>query len=205
MQEYLNRGDSYLVNLTFPTKVSFNGNFKDLFHNSQSQFKVLFKDQFVSYSPEFFINQREYHLFVPDKRDNLNGNSKCRTTRLRQPTKIARHATIVGLIQNDLSSYAREVRVNRFRYVEQIKVQGESLLQVSSEIEGKLMDDWGPSLGNFLWHMLLAGSISGAPKLKTLEIIQSVEVDSRGCYTRVSVCLNGQNPDSAVAISFLEK
>ena len=45
----------------------------------------------------------------------------------------------------------------------------------------------------------------GLLNLKLLEIIQSVEVDSRGCYTRVSVCLNGQNPDSAVAISFLEK
>ena len=53
--------------------------------------------------------------------------------------------------------------------------------------------------------MLPAGSISGAPKPKTLEIIRSVEADFRGYYTGVYGYFDGQNLDSAVAIRFLEK
>ena len=55
VQVHLNRGDSYLAILTFPTPVPFNGNLKDLFHNAQSRCKVLVKDQFVSYYPECFV------------------------------------------------------------------------------------------------------------------------------------------------------
>ena len=206
VQEHLNRGDSYLVNLTFPTEVSFDGNLKDLFHNAQSQYKVLFKDQFVSYSPECFVKIKGNTIYsypmkgtistaIPNAEQHVLGN----------PKEIAEHATIVDLIRNDLSFYASEVRVNRFRYLEQINVNPESLLQVSSEIEGTLKNDWKVNLGNLLWDMLPAGSISGAPKPKTLEIIRSVEADSRGYYTGVYGYFDGQNLDSAVAIRFLEK
>ena len=206
VQVHLNRGDSYLVNLTFPTPVSFNGNLKDLFYNAQSRYKVLFKDQFVSYSPECFVNIKGNTIYSHPMKGTISTaipNAEQRV--LGNPKEIAEHATIVDLIRNDLSFYASKVRVNRFRYIEQIKVQAESLLQVSSEIEGTLKDDWRANLGNLLCDMLPAGSISGAPKPKTLEIIRSVEADSRGYYTGVYGYFDGQNLDSAVAIRFLER
>ena len=126
-------------------------------------------------------------------------------TILGNPKEIAEHATIVDLIRNGLSSYAKQVRVNRFRYVDQISSNDSNLLQVSSEIEGTLNENWQGNLGNLIWDMLPAGSISGAPKPKTLEIIRSVEADSRGYYTGVYGYFDGQNLDSAVAIRFLEK
>ena len=52
--------------------------------------------------------------------------------------------------------------------------------------------------------MLPAGSISGAPKPKTLEIIRSVEDGKRGYYTGVYGFFDGTNLDSAVAIRFIE-
>ena len=55
VQVHVNRGDSYLVNLTFPTEVSFDGDLKTIFYNSRSPYKLFFKDQFVSYSPECFF------------------------------------------------------------------------------------------------------------------------------------------------------
>jgi len=206
VKEHLNRGDSYLVNLTFPTPVSYDANLKNLFYNAQSPYKLYFKNQFVSYSPECFVKINGNSIYsypmkgtistaIPNAKQRLMGN----------PKEIAEHATIVDLIRNDLSVYAQEVRVNRYRYVEQIKVQDDSLLQVSSEIEGTLKSGWKKKLGQLLWDMLPAGSISGAPKTKTLAIIRSVEADPRGYYTGVYGYFDGQNLDSAVAIRFLER
>ena len=171
VKEHLNRGDSYLVNLTFPTPVCYEGNLKDLFYNAQSPYKLYFKDQFVSYSPECFVKINGDSIYsypmkgtistaIPNAEQRLLGN----------PKEIAEHATIVDLIRNDLSVYAQEVKVKRYRYVEQIKVQDDSLLQVSSEIEGILKSGWKKKLGQLLWDILPAGSISGAPKTKTLAI-----------------------------------
>ena len=206
VQEHLNRGDSYLVNLTFPTPVSYDGNLKNLFYNAQSRYKLYFKNQFVSYSPECFVKINGDSIYsypmkgtistaIPNAEQRLLGN----------PKEIAEHATIVDLIRNDLSVYAQEVKVNRYRYVDQIKVQDDNLLQVSSEIEGRFRSGWKKKLGQLLWDMLPAGSISGAPKTKTLAIIRSVEADSRGYYTGVYGYFDGQNLDSAVAIRFLER
>ena len=53
--------------------------------------------------------------------------------------------------------------------------------------------------------MLPAGSISGAPKKKTVEIITEAEGYDRGYYTGVFGCFDGENLDSAVMIRFIEK
>jgi para-aminobenzoate synthetase component 1 len=53
--------------------------------------------------------------------------------------------------------------------------------------------------------MLPAGSICGAPKAKTVSIIQDVEQDLRGYYTGIFGYFDGENLDSAVNIRYLEK
>ena len=53
--------------------------------------------------------------------------------------------------------------------------------------------------------MLPAGSICGAPKSKTVSIIQEVELDPRGYYTGIFGYFDGENLDSAVNIRYLEK
>ena len=70
---------------------------------------------------------------------------------LKNHKEIAEHATIVDLIRNDLSLYAKKVRVNRFRYLHRIVTQQEDLFQVSSEIQGELRNDWRSNLGNIIW------------------------------------------------------
>ena len=205
VQEHLKRGDSYLVNLTFPTEVVFDGNLKDLFYSSKSPYKLFFKDQFVSYSPECFVKIVSGKIYSYPMKGTISSSViNAEETILGNPKEIAEHATIVDLIRNDLSSYAKQVRVNRFRYVDQITSNDSNLLQVSSEIEGTLNENWQGNLGNLIWDMLPAGSISGAPKPKTLEIIRSVEDGKRGYYTGVYGLFDGTNLDSAVAIRFIE-
>lgn len=115
------------------------------------------------------------------------------------------HNTIVDLIRNDLSMITEKVRVTNFRYITKIKTHKNELLQVSSEITGKLPPDWKNNFGNLLLKLLPAGSVSGAPKQKTLEIIRETEGQKRGYYTGVFGIFDGESLDSAVMIRYIEK
>ena len=53
--------------------------------------------------------------------------------------------------------------------------------------------------------LLPAGSISGAPKEKTVQIIQQAEGEKRGYYTGIFGYFDGNNLESAVAIRYIEK
>lgn len=76
---------------------------------------------------------------------------------------------------------------------------------MSSEISGKLKPDFKGKIGTVLQKLLPAGSILGAPKKKTLEIILAAENYDRGYYTGVCGWFDGKNLDSCVMIRFIEK
>ena len=111
----------------------------------------------------------------------------------------------MDLIRNDLSIVAEDVTVKKYRYIDRLKTNKGELLQVSSEICGRLPHDFYSNLGEILFSLLPAGSISGAPKPKTLEIIERAEGYERGFYTGIFGWFDGQNLDSAVMIRFVEQ
>ena len=76
---------------------------------------------------------------------------------------------------------------------------------MSSEIRGRLPEHYREELGTLFFKLLPAGSITGAPKQKTVEIIREAETYERGFYTGVMGYFDGQNLDSAVMIRFLEQ
>jgi para-aminobenzoate synthetase component 1 len=119
--------------------------------------------------------------------------------------EIAEHHTIVDLLRNDLSMVADRINVNRFRYVERIHTHEGELLQVSSEITGKLPDNYQDQLGEIIFKLLPAGSVTGAPKEKTITIIREAEKSDRGYYTGVCGVFDGENLNSAVMIRFIEE
>jgi para-aminobenzoate synthetase component 1 len=100
---------------------------------------------------------------------------------------------------------AANVRVERFRYVETVSAGERDLLQVSSEIRGDLDLSWHENIGSILKTLLPAGSISGAPKIKTVEIISRVEEYERGYFTGIFGVYDGKSFDSGVMIRFIEK
>jgi para-aminobenzoate synthetase component 1 len=125
--------------------------------------------------------------------------------RLLSNTKeIAEHNTIVDLLRNDLSMIASNIKVNRFRYIETIHMHDGELLQVSSEINGTLPAGYHAKLGEIIFTLLPAGSVTGAPKEKTISIIREVEKADRGYYTGVCGVFDGKNVNSAVMIRFIE-
>ena len=60
-------------------------------------------------------------------------------------------------------------------------------------------------LGDILFSMLPAGSITGAPKKKTMQIIREAEGYERGFYTGITGYFDGDSLDSAVMIRFVEQ
>jgi para-aminobenzoate synthetase component 1 len=124
---------------------------------------------------------------------------------LNDKKEFAEHTTIVDLIRNDISMVAEKVWVEKFRYISRIHTHEGDLLQVSSEICGKLPQNYAENIGTLLFKLLPAGSICGAPKPQTLAIIKEAERYQRGFYTGVFGIFDGQNLDSSVMIRFIEK
>lgn len=200
-------GDSFLLNLTFPTKINTNLNLEQVFSLSNARYKLLFQDKFVCFSPETFVKINEEGIIssYPMKGTIDAEIPNAEQIILNDLKEKAEHNTIVDLIRNDLSQVAKKVKVSRFRYIEKIKTNQKILLQVSSEITGELPQNWIQNLGEILFKLLPAGSISGAPKHSTLNIIQNAELDERGYYTGIMAIFDGKSLDSAVMIRFIEQ
>ncbi len=119
--------------------------------------------------------------------------------------EAAEHATVVDLLRNDLSRVAEHVRVERYRYVERVITHRGPLLQTSSEIAGRLPADYSAHLGEILFRLLPAGSVTGAPKSATCRLIAEAEGYDRGWYTGIAGWSDGRTLDSAVLIRFVEQ
>ena len=78
-------------------------------------------------------------------------------------------------------------------------------MQLSSKISGELAADYENHIGDLIFKLLPAGSISGAPKKKTIEIIAEAEQYARGYYTGIFGYVDGETLDSGVMIRFIEK
>lgn len=206
VQYHLHYGDSFLLNLTMPTRVDTNYSLLDIFHSAKARYKLWLKDQFVVFSPETFVTIKEGNIRSFPMKGTMDASVPDAEKKLLESEKeLAEHYTIVDLIRNDLSLVAKNVRVERFRYIERLNTHRHTLLQMSSEIVGDLPKDYHEHLGTILSSMLPAGSITGAPKKKTVEIIRQAENYERGFYTGVMGIFDGQNLDSAVMIRFLEQ
>ena len=199
-------GNSFLANLTFPTPIVTNLTLDEIFQRSEAPYKLLVKDQFVVFSPELFIKICDGMISsYPMKGTNDATVPDAETKILNDTKETAEHQTIVDLIRNDLSLVATNVMVEQFRYINTVKTHDKTLLQVSSKITGQLPDDYREHLGEILSKLLPAGSICGAPKKKTLEIINQSEIYDRGYYTGVFGIFDGMDLQSAVMIRFIEK
>lgn len=202
----INYGNSYLVNLTFPTAITTNLSLKDIFYKSQAKYKLWFKDEFVVFSPEIFVQIKNGLLSSYPMKGTINADIPNAAGILMQNFKeIAEHHTIVDLIRNDLNLVATKTHVERFRYIDQISTNSKDLLQVSSKIVGTLNTNYHRNIGTILYKLLPAGSVSGAPKKKTLEIIRASELDKRGYYTGIMGIFDGTNLDSGVMIRYIEQ
>jgi para-aminobenzoate synthetase component I len=198
-------GNSYLTNLTFPTPIQINASLSEIFARSNARYRLLFGDQFVVFSPEIFVQIADGKIRSFPMKGTIDASiPEAETIILSDPKETAEHNTIVDLIRNDLSMVAADVQVDRFRYIEKIVTHEKTLLQVSSQISGTLPEGYHAEVGTIFKKLLPAGSVSGAPKNKTLQIIHEAENYPRGFYTGVFGYFNGSTLDSGVMIRFIQ-
>jgi len=205
VQQHVHKGDTYLLNFTQPTRVETNLSLEEIFQISKAPYKILLPNKFVCFSPEPFVKIENGQISSFPMKGTIDaGTENAEELILSDPKELAEHNTIVDLIRNDLSLVAENVQVEKFRYLERIRTNTKDLWQVSSKITGNLPENYASKIGDILFTMLPAGSISGAPKKKTVEIIRAAENYDRGYYTGVFGVFDGKNLDSCVLIRFIE-
>ncbi len=206
VQKEIKHGNSYLLNLTFKTPLQKGTTLEKIFYHSNAPYKLYVKDRFVLFSPESFIKIKGAQIYTyPMKGTMIKENENSKQELLENKKESAEHATITDLLRNDLSKVASNVKVDNYRYVEEIETPEKTILQVSSKISGTLLPEFKSNPGDIFKQLLPAGSITGAPKLKTVEIIKEVETYDREYYTGVFGYFDGENLDSAVMIRFIQK
>ena len=209
LQEEIKSGNSYLLNLTAKTKIKTTLSLDEIYENTKSRFKLRFKNQkddFVCFSPERFIKIEDNNIFTYPMKGTIDAKfPNAKEKILTNQKEMAEHTMVVDLLRNDLGIIGSNVRVEDFRYIETINAGDKELLQVSSKISANLENNWSEKIGDILTSILPAGSITGTPKKKTVEILKNIEDYDRDFYTGIFGVYDGKNLDSSVMIRFIEE
>ncbi|WP_324172322.1 aminodeoxychorismate synthase component I [Sulfurimonas sp.] len=204
--EEIKSGNTYLLNLTAPTKIKSDLTLKEIYRFANAHYKLRYKDDFVCFSPEKFIQIKDNKINTYPMKGTIDASLvDAKKKILKNKKEMAEHTMVVDLLRNDLSIVAKNVKVEKFRYVQKIDSGEKELLQVSSHISGDIGSDWHSKLGDILNSLLPAGSISGTPKKSTLEIIEKIENYDRGFFSGIFGIYDGESFDSGVMIRFIQK
>ena len=204
--EHIKKGETYLLNYTCTTPIETPLTLKEIYTKAHAKFKLRYKNEFVCFSPERFIQIQENTISTYPMKGTIDANIEdAEATVLADEKELAEHIMVVDLLRNDLGIVAKEIKVKKFRYVEKLETGSKTLLQVSSHITGTLHNTWRNNFGMLFKKLLPAGSITGTPKRSTVRIIKEIEDHQRGFFTGVFGYFDGHNFESAVMIRFIEK
>ncbi len=191
LQERISAGDIYQANLTFPLAGSYRGDPLALYAAARPAAGagyggVLFDGThwLLSFSPELFFAEREGAAMVkPMKGTRPRGRDAAEDAALREELAAsvkdrAENLMIVDLLRNDLSRVAQagSVKVDHPFAVESYP----TVHQMVTTVRARLQDGMGAV--DMLRALFPCGSITGAPKIRAMELIDAVERDARGPY-----------------------
>jgi len=206
VQEKIKSGDTYLLNLTAQTSIKTSCTLNEIFKKANAHYKLRYKDEFVCFSPEKFIQIKDNKIHTYPMKGTIDASiPNAEQKILNDKKEMAEHVMVVDLLRNDLSIISKNVKVQEFRYITKIEAGDKKLLHVSSHISGDLQSDWHEKIGDILKKLLPAGSISGTPKKSTLDIIEQIEGYERGFFSGVFGVYDGESLDSGVMIRFIQK
>jgi len=202
----INEGNSYLTNYTRKTRIETNISLREIFYKSNAKYKIYYKNKWVVFSPEIFVRIENEKISTFPMKGTIDGDIPNAKEILKNNQKeTAEHFTVVDLLRNDISQIADDVELINFQKISTIKTHKKNIFAMSSEITGNIKPEFRGKIGSIMKKLLPAGSILGAPKEKTLEIILKSENYDRGFYTGVCGYFDGENLDSGVMIRFIEK
>ena len=190
IKSYIAEGQTYQVNYTMPLSAHFSGDpwalYRDLTQSQQAQFMAyLDLGRFVicSASPELFFKREDEQLYSRPMKGTAHRGRTLAEDRLQMEwlrnseKNRAENVMIVDMIRNDFGRIADigSVDVSELFTVERYP----TLLQLTSTVSARSK----ASLPAIMRAMFPCASITGAPKVRTMEIIQKLEPQARGIYT----------------------
>lgn len=200
-------GSSILANLTVATPIEIAMSLKEILLSTSASYQLYLPEaRFVCFSPERFVKISTDGIISTDP---MKGTIPSDTPGapdviLNDYKETSEHCSVVDLLRHDLSRVAEDVQVSRFRYFTEIQTREKSIYQVSSEVRGTLPQDWRSRIGSIISSMLPAGSILGAPRESTRQLIARAESDTpRGYYCGIFGYYDGESLDSSVLIRFV--
>jgi len=206
VQQHIRAGNTYLLNLTQPTPICTDYTLHEIYTMANAPYKLRVGEEFVCFSPEPFITITENKIHTFPMKGTIDAELPNAIDQILQdPKELAEHIMIVDLLRNDLGIVSKNIKVEEFRFISTIDTGDKKLHQVSSHISGELPNNWKENIGEILHTLLPAGSISGTPKKKSVEIIEEVEKYTRGYFSGIFGYYDGTNLYSAVSIRFIEK
>lgn len=192
VRDYLEAGDAYQVNLTFPVRFRFDGDPLALYAALRAAQPAAHggivatgAEILLSVSPELFLEVADGQAVTrPMKGTTARGatpaeDAAAAATLRADPKQRAENLMIVDLLRNDLSRVSRvgSVRVPDLFTVETYP----TLHTLTSTITSDLSE--GVGAPDILRAMFPCGSVTGAPKIRAMEIIHELECGPRGGYT----------------------
>lgn len=199
-------GKTYVLNFTQATPIETDLSLEAIYEHAHAKYKLRYKDRFVCFSPETFVRIENNTISTYPMKGTIDASIENAAEKiLNDPKELAEHTMIVDLLRNDLSMVAKQVTVEKFRYIETLETGNKKLLQISSKITGQLPIDWNVHLDQIIKTLLPAGSISGAPKKSTVDHILRFEDYERGFYTGIMGYYDGDVLETAVMIRFIEQ
>lgn len=203
VQNEIKNGNSFLANLTIATTIQTDYSMDEIFARSNSRYAILMPDEFVCFSPEPFVTIESGKIWTNPMKGTISAAvENAEQVILNDYKERAEHCTIVDFMRSELSRVATKIKVDRFGYIDRLNTSKGDILQVSSQISGELLSE---KLGDIIWELLPAGSISGAPKISTVRALVQAEECERGYYTGVFGYWDGQRLESAVMIRYIEQ
>jgi len=193
VNEYIKSGDFYQTNLTFPMVSKFEGNVLGLYARLRDAQAVNYGGVvnlgqgpvLISRSPELFfkvddagvISTRPMKGTVP-RGDDASADDDLVAWLASDPKNRAENLMIVDLLRNDIS---RVSEVGSVHVPELFTVETYATVhQMVSEVRAKLLD--GLSIGDLFTALFPCGSITGAPKIRAMEVIADLEAEPRNAY-----------------------
>jgi len=192
IKELIAAGDTYQVNYTLKCKFNFTGSSFGLYHDLRERqtvaYSAFIKDRdfsLFSFSPELFFRKSGRKIIVRPMKGTISRGKDARRDKQQiqilahSPKECAENVMIVDLLRSDLGrvSEVGTVRTDSLFDIEEY----ETLFQMTSTVSGILKENL--SFGNLFEAIFPSGSVTGAPKIRTMEIIRELEKEERGVYT----------------------
>lgn len=197
--EYIRAGDTYQVNYTLKLLFDFEGSPEAFYSNLRRNQSVSYgafirwgEERVMSFSPELFFRKNANTLTVRPMKGtlhrgrNLDEDGSAREFLQSDQKNRSENVMIVDLLRNDLGRVLHEAGGGQVKVRSLFDVETyESLFQMTSTIEGLMAieNEAALTLHTLFRGIFPCGSVTGAPKIRTMEIIAEQEKAKRGVYT----------------------